>query len=597
MSSVVVRTYPLPRRALSAVEAAVYALTRHAKDLRNSAVFVIRQVLSAYANGTLKQDLEPSQVEVLAHLNRCVDEVNAMRRAKPPKLDKKTGKVVAPKLLPRFEETAQPFKVLDATLLDNVLRTREDVYAVNAYRCLPATAAQQVLRDVIDSFKAWAEALKAYAKNPNSFTGRPAMPGYLPRHARTLVAFPWGSLGSGRFKDVRGKELFLDYDRQEPLSDDAKQALWDFALREAVRALQRQRGLSEHAQPVEIRLVPQAGRKTKAEVVFKVLLEQELGPVARALEQGVSAELTGVAREKALRAQLAALSERHFKHVAGCDFGLNNLITLAFGGGQRGTVVSGQRIEARLVRLDERLDKAIAAATSLELRALQARKDQGERLGQAEMVQLRQLQAQVHQHPAVQQLRELRQHFLKDSAHRLTQGVIARLVEAGVQVLVVGQNKGWKNGAEQAQDKGRAFNRRNLRIPHALLLEHLRYKAQAAGLLVVTTEESYTSKTSFALNESLRTKEPQTTTSENSETRTDDAAAAAPLAGRRNKHVFKAPGAARGWERMHADINGAFNIIRKAVLKFKWRESLTPLYELLWLSPKKGLTPMRLRAA
>jgi transposase len=45
---------------------------------------------------------------------------------------------------------------------------------------------------------------------------------------------------------------------------------------------------------------------------------------------------------------------------------------------------------------------------------------------------------------------------------------------------------------------------------------------------------------------------------------------------------------------MHADLNAAFNVVRKAVLKFQWHAALSPLYELLWLSPKRGLQPMKL---
>ena len=146
---------------------------------------------------------------------------------------------------------------------------------------------------------------------------------------------------------------------------------------------------------------------------------------------------------------------------------------------------------------------------------------------------------------------------------------------------------------------------------------------------MVTTEESYTSKTAFALNEPLRVKErkalnreaPTTTKSstptlaaapapENSETRTDAPGPAAGVEhpdpfpgsrpGRRKAHWFTivddcaSPRPPSGWARVHADINGAFNIIRKVCLKFQWREHLTPSFELLWLSPRLGLSVMKL---
>ena len=165
-------------------------------------------------------------------------------------------------------------------------------------------------------------------------------------------------------------------------------------------------------------------------------------------------------------------------------------------------------------------------------------------------------------------------------------------------------NKGWKNGAQgpgNGRDKGRAFNRRNLRVGHAQLLEQLRYKCEAAGILLVTTEESYTSKTSSALNETLRT-HPRAQAStgspespglqpgaEPSETRTT------PL-GRRQRHVFKSPGADGAWASLHADLNGAYNILRKVFLHFKWHAALSARFTLLWLSPKKGLTEFAQRS-
>jgi putative transposase len=625
MSSTTLRTYVLPRRALLPGAEALYALTRHAKDLRNSAVFVVRQVLSAYAGGQLKEELAPAQAAMLAHVERCVAQVNAARVVKAEKARDKAETAKPPKLLARFAQTAKPFAILSATLLDNVVRTLPaqgaGAHAANAYRSLPASAAQQVLRDVAESFTSWRKALAAYARNPEAFTGRPAIPGYLPRHARTVLALPWAALCSGRLPGLQERALYLDYARAQLLPDAQRQALRDLDWDRAAEELRGRHGLGEAARPVELRLVPRAGRKTRVEVVFE-LVQPELLPVAALLEQALPAQLKSEGREEALRAQLAALPAKHFAQVAGCDFGLNNLATVAYCSGARGFAVSGARIERRLAALDARLDAAISAATGPELRALQAKKDQDERLSPAEWARLRSLRTEVHAQPQVRALRERRAGFVLSSAHRLTQGIVARLATAGVQVLVVGQNKGWKNGAQQAHNqarKGRAFNRRNHRIPHALLLEQLRYKARAAGMLVIATEESYTSKTSFALNEPLRTiaqtrvqaQAPRPAcASETREPRTDEhgradavapetstAAAKPALAGRRVRHVFTVASAPVGWRRMHADLNAAFNVVRKVVLKFQWHAALSPLYELLWLSPKRGLQPMKLRPA
>ncbi|MGT2492294.1 hypothetical protein ACU4GD_21570 [Cupriavidus basilensis] len=73
----------------------------------------------------------------------------------------------------------------------------------------------------------------------------------------------------------------------------------------------------------------------------------------------------------------------------------------------------------------------------------------------------------------------------------------------GVQVIALGQNKGWKvesNMGVTQTGAWRALTR---------LIEMIRHKAEALGMVVVTTEESYTSKTSFVSNEPLRSFEEE----------------------------------------------------------------------------------------
>jgi len=268
-------------------------------------------------------------------------------------------------------------------------------------------------------------------------------------------------------------------------------------------------------------------------------------------------------------------------------------VQLAFGNGSPGQVVSNRRFERRLAVLDARLDTALAAAVGPELRALRSRRDT-ERLPSADMVKLRQLEAAIEALPLIERLRQERRSFIKNFMHQVSKGVIARLAREHVNVLVLGQNKGWKNGAQGA-DKGRAFNRRNLRVGHAQLLEQLRYKCEAAGILLVTTEESYTSKTSFALNETLRThpraqSSTGSTESPNSSPGAEPSETRTPPLGRRQRHVFKSPGATGLWASLHADLNGAYNILRKVFLHFQWHAALSARFTLLWLSPKKGLT-------
>jgi IS605 OrfB family transposase len=59
--------------------------------------------------------------------------------------------------------------------------------------------------------------------------------------------------------------------------------------------------------------------------------------------------------------------------------------------------------------------------------------------------------------------------------------------------LVIGNNDGWK----QAVKVGSRTDQNFVQIPHARFVEMLRYKARLAGIQVIVTEESSTSKCSF----------------------------------------------------------------------------------------------------
>ena len=82
---------------------------------------------------------------------------------------------------------------------------------------------------------------------------------------------------------------------------------------------------------------------------------------------------------------------------------------------------------------------------------------------------------------------------------------------------------------------------------HARLISMLTYKAELVGITVLTTEESYTSKASFLDRDPLPVRKPDNDT----------------------KHSFSGKRVERGLYRasnnrfINADINGAYNIIRK----------------------------------
>ncbi len=125
-------------------------------------------------------------------------------------------------------------------------------------------------------------------------------------------------------------------------------------------------------------------------------------------------------------------------------------------------------------------------------------------------------------------------HYLHTQSRRL----IDILVEEGIGTLVIGKNPEWK----QEINIGKRNNQNFVSIPHARFIDMLTYKAKLGGIEVIIVEESHTSKCSFLDLEPIRHHEH--------------------YVGKRIKRgLFRASNG----RRIHADVNGSLNILRKAI--------------------------------
>ncbi len=94
---------------------------------------------------------------------------------------------------------------------------------------------------------------------------------------------------------------------------------------------------------------------------------------------------------------------------------------------------------------------------------------------------------------------------------------------------------------------GKRNNQNFVQIPHARFIQMLSYKAELVGIKVMITEESYTSKASFLDRDPLPEHDPQNDT----------------LYTFSGKRVKRGLYRASGKRYVNADLNGAYNIIRK----------------------------------
>jgi putative transposase len=131
-----------------------------------------------------------------------------------------------------------------------------------------------------------------------------------------------------------------------------------------------------------------------------------------------------------------------------------------------------------------------------------------------------------------------RNNKINDYLHNTSRYIINQLVSNNINTLVIGNNKKWK----QEINIGDKNNQNFVNIPHSRFIDMLSYKCKLLGINVIIAEESYTSKCSFLDMEDIRKHET--------------------YKGRRIKRgLFRSSNGVL----INADVNGAYNILRKAV--------------------------------
>ncbi len=147
----------------------------------------------------------------------------------------------------------------------------------------------------------------------------------------------------------------------------------------------------------------------------------------------------------------------------------------------------------------------------------------------------------------IERLTNRRTHRIDHYLHTASRQIIDLLVEEGIGTLVIGKNPEWK----QDVHLGNRTNQNFVHIPHARFIAMLTYKAQLVGIRVIITEESYTSKASFLDRDMLPVYDP----------------------GQTAEYTFSGKRVERGLYQasdgrpINADVNGAYNILRKIAPK------------------------------
>lgn len=135
--------------------------------------------------------------------------------------------------------------------------------------------------------------------------------------------------------------------------------------------------------------------------------------------------------------------------------------------------------------------------------------------------------------------------FMKDYFHKVSKRIVEYCVKNEIDTIIVGKNKHWKDEVSMRKKDKQNF----IGIPYNIFLNILEYKANEVGILFISTEESYTSKASFVDNDNIPKYEENKSVNYN-------------FSGKRIKRGLYKTNSGKVF---NADVNGACNIIRKAI--------------------------------
>ena len=164
-----------------------------------------------------------------------------------------------------------------------------------------------------------------------------------------------------------------------------------------------------------------------------------------------------------------------------------------------------------------------------------------------------------------------RELLISNYMHTASRMIVEYLQQFGIKHLVIGYNIGWKTGVNM----GAVMNERFYKIPYRKLIDMLFYKCSDLGIKVVENEEAYTSKCDSLTGEKVGFHDKYT--------------------GSRVKRGLFSSGA--GFS-IHADINGAINIMRKWVSKAyntligSLEKVISTTHQLIKSPLKSGITRM-----
>lgn len=163
----------------------------------------------------------------------------------------------------------------------------------------------------------------------------------------------------------------------------------------------------------------------------------------------------------------------------GIDPGIDNAFACVSNTGARPLLINGRGIKS----VNQYYNKKRS-----ELKRLQAKYHQLEKL-----ISTKQRLKPVYQETkAMKRITAWRNDKIRQFAHKASKRIVDYALSCDANTIVIGKNKSWKRSFEM----GKRNNQNFIGIPHQVMIDMIKYKANLAGITVIQTNESYTSQTS-----------------------------------------------------------------------------------------------------
>lgn len=210
------------------------------------------------------------------------------------------------------------------------------------------------------------------------------------------------------------------------------------------------------------------------------------------------------------------------------DLGLNNLLTVVSNTDENPFIITGKVIKS----VNQFFNKTKAKLQSEKDRLISLAKQTGKSIPQIDFI-----------NKQLSKLSTKRNNQINDYLHKASYYLINHAVSNDISQIIIGYNKGWK----QEINIGKANNQKFVFIPFTRLVDLITYKAKLQGIEVIITEESYTSKCSFLDDEPICKHQTY-----------------------QGKRVKRGLFQSSNNTLINADVNGAYNILKKVIGKFNY---------------------------